>query len=759
MSSNVAITDFFKRINVFRFEESSLAIVEGLSVTFTVFAQNLATGTLLHYYTTGNAGISGSNTGSVAMNGVSNTITITSSSTIPANEIRNFNLILSESNLGTPIATSNTITVVDSSAAYLNATGGNVTTIAGYKIHTFNSSNTFAITNLSTATLKSLEYLIIAGGGGGGGTRGAGGGAGGYRTGNVVAAGDGNITVIVGAGGSGATAAGFVTSATAAGSTGNHSNISIGSISSAGGGGGAIGWSGSPHNVGKSGGSGGGGGDGGVGGAGNTPSTSPSQGNNGAAGPANGGGGGGGAGGAGSGTSGGAGSSSSITGTATTRAGGGGGAPAGPGGSGGGGTAGGIAGGAGATNTGSGGGGGGPGGGPTELGGNGGSGIVIIRYAYVPPAFYTSVTANASAVIEGSNAFFVINTTFANASILHYDTVGNVTTSNFVNGNTGSFTVTSNATVLRLETVANIPNNETRNFALRIREDSLTGNIVLVSSNILLIDTAKAYINATGGGNVFTSNGFRSHVFTNSGNLTFNSVSELSERNILNYLVVAGGGAGGYLTGGGAGGLIQGQFSLTSANLGVYTIQIGGGGSAGAPGTFLAGGPGTPSYIQNSGNTIHLSTMAGGGGGWTLLTQPGGSGGGGSPTTATGIPGQGNSGASGLGGGGGGSGGNGQPGPFGGAGGIGSIVSIANVIPSVYGQNISGNIYFAGGGGGQGAGGLGGGGTGAPASFAVRAGNIFTGGGGGGGSSDQGGPTNYGGAGGSGIIIIRYPFA
>ena len=63
---------------------------------------------------------------------------------------------------------------------YTVATGGSITTSGDYKIHTFNSSGTFEITNLGDDA--EVEYLVIAGGGSGAGERGGGGGAGGYRT-------------------------------------------------------------------------------------------------------------------------------------------------------------------------------------------------------------------------------------------------------------------------------------------------------------------------------------------------------------------------------------------------------------------------------------------------------------------------------------------------------------------------------------------------------------------------------------------------
>lgn len=333
-TSNVVITDFYKRVNVFGFVESARSIVEGTSVTFTVSAHNITTGTLLYYYTSGNADITGSNTGSVAMNSVSNTITITTASTIPANESRSFNLVLSESNLGTPLATSNTITVVDSALVYINATGGSISTAGGFRVHTFTTSDSFVINSVPALSPGSVEYLIVGGGGGGGGgsfpppagappagyvpaptyvptlyvTNGSagGGGGGGVLTGSTPVTAN-TYSIVVGAGGGGGQSIPFnppngpaaAYSPSVQGGSGSDSSA-LGFTSYGGGGGGWAGASPNPDGAtrinGLSGGSGGGGGGspGFSGAAGGV--TVPGQGNPGGAGVISGYGGGGGGG-------------------------------------------------------------------------------------------------------------------------------------------------------------------------------------------------------------------------------------------------------------------------------------------------------------------------------------------------------------------------------------------------------------------------------------------------------------------------------
>ena len=276
---------------------------------------------------------------------------------------------------------------------------------------------------------------------------------------------------------------------------------------------------------------------------------------------------------------------------------------------------------------------------------------------------------------------------------------------------------------------------------------------------------------------------YKVHTFTGPG--TF-CVSSIGTSNIVDYLVVAGGG-GSRANGGGAG---AGGFRVSNA-LGLpapltsplasptgitvtaspYTITVGG------------GGPAAPSAANGSVSTFDSITSAGGGSGGgqspgDAAGSPGGSGGGGdyNPGTAAGgtgnvpceTPSQGNPGGPGShggtpttysGGGGGGAGQVGAPGavPYpNGQGGNGSYISPA--FGAAYGTTgtVPGTRYFAGGGGADStpgntvpiAGGEGGGGDGGGSA----AGTTNTGGGGG------GNPANPGNIGGSGIVILRYKY-
>lgn len=124
------------------------------------------------------------------------------------------------------------------------ATGGTVIDISGYRVHVFNSSDTFATTSSWPSGLT-LEYLVVAGGGGSDNAGGGGGGAGGLLTASgVTGVASTNYAVTIGAGGS-------------TDSNGGNSSLIGGAISATSiGGGGANGVSGDAF----AGGSGGGGG-------------------------------------------------------------------------------------------------------------------------------------------------------------------------------------------------------------------------------------------------------------------------------------------------------------------------------------------------------------------------------------------------------------------------------------------------------------------------------------------------------------------
>lgn len=242
------------------------------------------------------------------------------------------------------------------------------------------------------------------------------------------------------------------------------------------------------------------------------------------------------------------------------------------------------------------------------------------------------------------------------------------------------------------------------------------------------------------------------------------------------FLVIGGGGAGGYTTagwagaGGGAGGGVYGSTSVAVGT--AYTVIVGAGGATSATnGTGASGG----NSVVSGGSITTLTAYGGGGGaGYASAYNVGANGGcgGGSENnggTSTATQGTGGSIAYGYGGGAGQSGGNVTAGGGGGLGAAGNATGQGNGgsgfnTYSVWASATStgvGGFYGGGGGGGSygstgGTGGAGGGGAGgSTGGTSGVAGTAGTGGGGGGRGQYNAG-SGTGGAGGSGIIIIRY---
>lgn len=266
------------------------------------------------------------------------------------------------------------------------------------------------------------------------------------------------------------------------------------------------------------------------------------------------------------------------------------------------------------------------------------------------------------------------------------------------------------------------------------------------------------------------------HMFPFTG--TFTPTSALTA----DILCIAGGGGGGsynYGGGGGAGGLrgLTNQSLTTTA----YTITVGAGGTFGSGGT--PGTSGGNSSVAGSGFTTITASGGGGGGGdgssgqqqglsggsgggnYNNLTSAGGAGNAGGYSPVEGYAGGAGSGsAAGSYGAGGGGGAGGAANSSYGYGGIGSSAYSSWGLATGTGENVSGTVYFAGGGGGGAGGGLtggyapnlggrGGGGYSGiynGTSVVAQPGLANSGGGGGGGGSAASK------SGGSGVVIIRY---
>ncbi len=311
--------------------------------------------------------------------------------------------------------------------------------------------------------------------------------------------------------------------------------------------------------------------------------------------------------------------------------------------------------------------------------------------------------------------------------------------------------------------------------------DSTEGWLYTVENNVG--DLGPPYVAATGG-TITTSGDFKIHTFTGDGTFTVTAAGNSSGSNTVDYLVVAGGGAGydGVAGGGGgAGGHRESFPNPATGGLSVsaqaYPIQVGSGGAAntnGEPSIFSsitsAGGGSGGNYLANG-----SAGGSGGGGGGTDGNAPSNTTGGAGNTPPVSPP-QGNNGGStpahptgtlgGSGGGGIGSVGvNAPTGPgtgagSGAAGGNGTASSINASPVTRAGGGGGGNRSYDGPSSGSGAGGPagpGGGGKGGGTDGTATNGTANTGGGGGGKGFGSFSP-NVVGTGGSGVVIIRYKY-
>lgn len=404
---------------------------------------------------------------------------------------------------------------------------------------------------------------------------------------------------------------------------------------------------------------------------------------------------------------------------------------------------------------------------------------------------FVTVTESSSFFNEGSNIFFDIQSrNYPDASTLYYTLdilAGNITQQDLLTPISGTFQIFDGVSLIRMESNADNSLNYEGDvtFNLLVRKGSESGTIVARSGNVTLIDSSNLYafnLQATGG-TVIDEGGYRYHIFEESGSFQVFSTAEDSDRNIVQYLAVAGGGGMSTPSSGNSGG---GGGEVIDANILVsvstYNVIVGAGGAQSANGT----------------NTeVFSQVVIGGGGGSnpnTTAGKNGASGGGGSvhPSSAvtpiaggSGIAGRGNPGAAGIwlstpggfstryGGGGGGATTQGLSvtvapvntvSAFVSAGGYGKSVSW---VPSSYGTaNVFDSALRVFGGGGDGQNNSG---TSVPGPLGpqvqvlnppayptpgpTHGGGYVAGGGGGGSARTQPSTTGH-----SGIVIIRYPF-
>jgi hypothetical protein len=230
----------------------------------------------------------------------------------------------------------------------------------------------------------------------------------------------------------------------------------------------------------------------------------------------------------------------------------------------------------------------------------------------------------------GNSAGTSATTTFP-TTIINVMNYANTTTNKTVVSRGNNSAVAAEAIVSMWRSTAAITSitilPQTANF--RIGSTFSLYGIAATGSN----PTAKA----TGGTIGYTADGYTYHMFTSTG--TFTPTTAISNAE---YLVIAGGGAGGVNqgAGGGAGGYrssVVGELSgggasaqsrVSFASGTGYTVTVGGGGAGGYNSAARQGASGTSSSITGTGFTTITTTGGGGGGGYGTGGANGGSGGG-----------------------------------------------------------------------------------------------------------------------------------
>lgn len=377
--------------------------------------------------------------------------------------------------------------------------------------------------------------------------------------------------------------------------------------------------------------------------------------------------------------------------------------------------------------------------------GNGGTlsfGPTIISYTPSLASTNNSITTNITFTFDQNIQFsgsgtITLRTVSASGTIVE----------SFVLGSSPRVTISGNQLII--DPTSNLSTNTVYFVVLPSSGIAdLFGNLYTGSSNYNFTTSSISDGTSVSGGNsVFTTGGFRYHVFTSSG--TLNLATPTANLPNFYYLLVGGGGNGGSdasptIRGGGGGGGAVLYGSSLALSQGQYNISIGGGGSE----SSITTAP-TPSFAIRARQGGPGSNGPGDGN-----TGASGGGGGNPSTTLGGFGFLGGNGSPGPGGGRG--GGSGNPGPSGGQ---------AITIPQFPSSILSGNVpsmptnsindigfgsYASGGGAAWGSppGGPGGAGRIQPNPFPQ---NGLANTGGGGANFSPGGS-----AGGSGIFIIRY---
>jgi hypothetical protein len=103
-----------------------------------------------------------------------------------------------------------------------------------------------------------------------------------------------------------------------------------------------------------------------------------------------------------------------------------------------------------------------------------------------------SITSNRSSVNEGNTVGFTVSTSSVpNSTVLYWTTVGNVSSADFTDSVTsGNVTIANSGAIITRTLTADSTTEGVEYFDLALRTDSISGNIVATSGNVIVVDTS-----------------------------------------------------------------------------------------------------------------------------------------------------------------------------------------------------------------------------------------------------------------------------
>jgi hypothetical protein len=129
-------------------------------------------------------------------------------------------------------------------------------------------------------------------------------------------------------------------------------------------------------------------------------------------------------------------------------------------------------------------------------GGPNGTVVHTSEYVTIKDTSNSSISLSSTTIYEGESVIFTVNT--ASVPTLYYSITGNA---DIFGANTGTINIVNGTGNVEIIAETNVPDGETRQFAVQLRKDSTSGTIV-TTSNVVYVQTAQEIVMTATGGNV-----------------------------------------------------------------------------------------------------------------------------------------------------------------------------------------------------------------------------------------------------------------